>query len=305
MSDQDKKPRSNDSTLFSDEAIRRCLLGVARADEKATFEELLLLNDELEKRTRIAELELADDFSFGRLDAGERELFKRNFLVTTERQRLLAVSQALRTTLLQEAKAAAFAAERKNASQRFQSPALFLLSRPVSRFAVAVLAVLLMGTLGALLLKAPRTKPEVVKREPVPTPERQYAHPVNSQTPAASPTPKPSATVPLKTLVLQINGSVNDHQLELDTAATEQDVIRLELILASHQAAKYKAELTTAAGDQVLVSPELSTTQELEQAKLILDVPAQKLTPGAYRVKLTRLSNNQTFDVGVYSFRIK
>ena len=67
---------------MTDDAIRRSLLGRADAVEQAKFEALLMLDDAFERRVHRLELELADDFSFGRLSSEEQQLFTTRFLVT-------------------------------------------------------------------------------------------------------------------------------------------------------------------------------------------------------------------------------
>src|SRR5215510_5874204 len=80
---------------FSDEAIRRFLLGSLDSNEQSLFEQSLFTDDELEDRVRLAELELTDDYATARLSDAEQQLFRQRFLLTTDRQRELSVSQAL------------------------------------------------------------------------------------------------------------------------------------------------------------------------------------------------------------------
>src|SRR5678809_50964 len=94
MSDQDNNSGTGDLTPLSDEMIRRCLLGAALPGEQSSFEERLLVDDEFERRVRLAELELADDFSFERLDAEDR-LQLRRIAVQLLPERLLQESRCL------------------------------------------------------------------------------------------------------------------------------------------------------------------------------------------------------------------
>ena len=70
----DNNVTSNDggSRPFSDETIRRFLLGGLSASERPLFEQRLITDDDLDARVRLAELELADDYAFERLSAPER-----------------------------------------------------------------------------------------------------------------------------------------------------------------------------------------------------------------------------------------
>src|SRR5216110_2204124 len=80
---------------FSDEAIRRFLLGGLDATEQSLFEHSLFVDESLEERVRLVELELPDDYTANRLTRADRELFRQRFLLTPDRERKLEVSKAL------------------------------------------------------------------------------------------------------------------------------------------------------------------------------------------------------------------
>src|SRR5260370_12529856 len=80
---------------FSDETIRRFLLGSLRASEQPLFEQRLMSDVSLDARARLVELDLADDYACGRLTTPDRKLFEQRFLVTVGRQRKLTVSTLL------------------------------------------------------------------------------------------------------------------------------------------------------------------------------------------------------------------
>src|SRR5258706_15294864 len=81
---------------LSDEAIPRFLLGRLRAQEQIAFERQLFSDPPLDSRVRLAELDLADDYTYLRLGAGDRDLFEEKFLMTANRRRQVEVSTALR-----------------------------------------------------------------------------------------------------------------------------------------------------------------------------------------------------------------
>ena len=80
----------------SDETIRRFLLGGLSVSDQPLFEQSLFLSEGLDTRVRLAEVELADDYAYGRLTPADRKLFEENFLVTADRERELRVSDVLR-----------------------------------------------------------------------------------------------------------------------------------------------------------------------------------------------------------------
>src|SRR2546425_4847969 len=87
---------ANSSVVFSDDAIRRFLLGELTVAEQTAFENRLVADDELEARVRLSELGLADDYVQRRLPRAESLRVQARFLVTRDRQHMAAVSQALR-----------------------------------------------------------------------------------------------------------------------------------------------------------------------------------------------------------------
>src|ERR1051326_3472455 len=86
------------SESFSDETIRRFLLGHLDSHEQGVLQHALITTDELAERVRLAEFELSDDYAANRLSAPERSMFNGRFMLTTERQRKVHVSQALQNT---------------------------------------------------------------------------------------------------------------------------------------------------------------------------------------------------------------
>src|SRR6266446_7528188 len=85
----------DDTQGFSEETIRRFLLGSLRASEQPLFEQRLMSDVALDARARLVELDLADDYACGRLTTPDRKLFEQRFLVTVGRQRKLRVSKLL------------------------------------------------------------------------------------------------------------------------------------------------------------------------------------------------------------------
>src|SRR4051794_29745717 len=83
------------SQTFSDEAVRRFLLGSLGPTEQSRFEHSLFVDEALDQRVRLAELELADDYSANRLSRADRDRFRQRFLLTADREKKLEVSSAL------------------------------------------------------------------------------------------------------------------------------------------------------------------------------------------------------------------
>jgi hypothetical protein len=308
--------RAGEATSISDETIRRCLLGGAHPGEQARFEELLLVDDELDKRVRLAEFELADDYSAGRLSTPEQQLFTSNFLVTEGRGQKVAVSRALRKALSRrttETDSAQSQSRQSKAGLRLLIPRLFRFDHPVVSMALAFTALALFAGLFWLLMKSPRvTQPAVVKRQAAPSPQREYAHPVGSQSPSppaesADPqkTAAPGEPSSVASLILQSGGQFDVKQtLGFAEPPGESDIVRLELFLESNAPASYRAELLTSQGQQTTVASELKAVADNQQVKVVWDVPARLLKAGDYQVKLSSPSGGLTTDVRRYYFRV-
>lgn len=317
MSEEDQDFSDRGSDFFSDETIRLFLLGRLRADERARFEERLLLDDEMERRVRRVEYELADDYAFGRLTMDERGPFTQNFLVTEERQQKLAVSQVLRKELSQQPGSTNVAQTRIMSRLRGTS-GLFgfgRVGRPALSFALAFVALLIFGGLVWLVMKSPRSKtqPAVTRRQPVPTGTREYAH-APSLTPetTGTPTPVPQTTETsgepdlsplIATFVLPKAQRAGGETIRITIPPGANDIVRLELSLESAEAATYRAELFTAEGQSITVGPEVRVSSSNLQAKVVLDVPARLLKVGDYQIKLSRTAGGSVQDVGRYYFR--
>src|SRR6202007_585924 len=80
---------------FSDEAVRRFLLGSLNTTEQSLFEHSLFVDEAPAQRVRLAELKLPDDYKPNRLSRADRDLFRRRFLLTADREKKLEVSRAL------------------------------------------------------------------------------------------------------------------------------------------------------------------------------------------------------------------
>lgn len=299
------------SDSISDETIRRCLLGYAHADEQAKFEELLLLDDEMEKRVRLAEFELADDFSFGRLSADERELFTSNFLVTKERGQSLAASLALRKALSRrtaETNAIETQSRQSIAGWRLTNSSLFRYDNPVFSFGLALVALVLFGGLFWLLIKSPHVQPpEVVKHPTAPSPGRESHHPGGPQSPPQTPDSviTPAESAPVATLMLGPDPQSDDrHSVHFTTPPMEIDFVRLEFLLEASEAATYQAELLTSEGQQIAVASKLTSVNANQQMKLVWDVQATLLRAANYQVILRLVNGEQAQEVGRYNFTV-
>lgn len=279
---------------FSDDAVRRFLLGQLNADEQPDFERRLFLDSELEERVRRAEFELADDYAFSRLRAEDRERFEQRFLAGADRKLKLNVSNALRDrfgfTEVPVGTPARFIKQLRN---------LFDFNRLSVRIAFGVvMVVVIVGGAWLLIKKEPQIKDTITRiakiRRPQPTKApREEAHHPRRET----------STVEIVTLspdVLLDSGKAPS--INLPSGA--HDIVRLELMVESEPSALYQAQLSTIEGQTVLTAESLKAA-EVAGKKIDIDVPVGLLKAGDYRITLRRVSDTSQESVANYYFRVR
>src|SRR5215510_10398793 len=84
---------------FSEEEVRQFLLTTLGSEKQHAFESSLLANEQLERRVRLAEFELCDDYAARKLTRSDAKLFESSFLITNDRKVKLRVSRALHDQL--------------------------------------------------------------------------------------------------------------------------------------------------------------------------------------------------------------
>ena len=297
------------SSEFSDEAIRRFLLGRLSASEQPAFEQQLFSEDSLDARVRLAELELADDYAYGRLDGAERELFEEKFLLSVDRRRQVEVSRVLRDRF-----ASASVVKTKTT---FVAGLRTLLgfTRPAWRFAfTAVIVILLVGTVWVVVKKERRIKEEITKqfsrrRSPPATVSPESGHPTNTSMPEhqVSPSPMPvhdqtAASPVIVSIALMPAVSPDSRNMpSVNLPKGAQDIVRLQLALKPDQPGPYRAELLSNDGQSVLIAESIKAADNGSQ--IDFDVPARLLKTGNYQIRLGRDRANE--NKGSYYFRVE
>jgi hypothetical protein len=282
---------------FSDEFIRTFLLGGLDASEQMRFEHSLFADDNLEQRVRLAELELSDDYAAHRLERSDRELFQHRFLLTTDRERTVAISKALHDT---------FALTGSHATFWHNTIGIFDVRRHALRYAFATvtLMLLLLGT--ALLIKrenlhrAGVTTPRVSPK-PTATAVQQPAHhpsipsdPTHNET---SPAP-PSHDRVTTGMVLEAGTPLES----APTISTSGDFLIIQLTLDGPFAEAYGVSVMTVSGEAVFSADKLP---RVEEKSLDFDLPTASIKPGDFKITLTRLDGESGQNAGTYYFRVR
>lgn len=308
-----KYTNMQNSTNFSDDAVRRFLLGRLGSAELSIFEARLIADDDLEARVRLAEFDLADDYVFSRLSLDERQRFKERFLLGADRKLKLSVSSALRDRLV-------FNQPSVKSTTRFLGR-FWLLSPfngPVARIAFAVVTLLVVvGSALLLIKKGPRITNgigrivKIRRLQPQSTPgEAQHAPdnsaPEHRETPSTM--PGHDRIAPSRTIQsIKLSPAVSLESGEapsINLTNGEQDILRLELAVKPDPSGLYQAQLSTINGQDVLTAESLRPI-DVDARKIELDLPASLLKAGDYRVKLSRIHDGSAQALANYYFRVK
>jgi hypothetical protein len=285
---------------FSDETIRRFLLGDLNSAEQSNFERSLFMDSDLEERVRLAELELSDDYASAGLSDGEREVIRQQFLLTSGRKRQFQVSQALQNSF---AIKSALATPR-TISQRMLG--LFDLRQHAWKYAFATLILIILLTTAVLVTRNPSriaiwgTPNRVAPRPSATAPPRITNHTTNAPAPAHN---EQSSPLPLH------GGELNSLDLNsstpLDTSpviGSTNDVVQLQLKLDDPPSEFYDLNLMTAAGESVFTAKAI---KRAETNLLIVDVPGSALTAGDFQILLIRAGIDSKESAGTYYFRVR
>jgi len=290
----------NQRPAFSDEMIRRFLLGTLSETERARFEQSLFTDDELSERVRLAELELSDDFAAGRLSPPERDLFGAGFLLTDDRQGQVKVSEALQERMSFPSPV------RVHQSMLAPVVSVFDLRRHAWKYAFAALILmLLLG--GALLVRKERSR-EAQRHNPTPAAPKPSVtavpnpahHSGNSTVPAH---PEESPALPLHegstpSVVLNSNTPVEASPV----IRTSGDIVTVELRLDQPLADSYDVQVMTTAGEPVFLTNGIKRT---DTDTLGFDVPASAIERGDFQIVLRRVDGESRKNAGTYYLRVR
>jgi hypothetical protein len=287
--------------VFSDEAIRRFLLGSLNSSDQALLEHSLFMDETLEERVRLAELELSDDYTTDRLTPADRELFTQRFLLTTDRARTLAVSKALHDNF-----AVADSIARVSFWQNAVS--LFDFRRHAWKYAFATLSLILLLLATALLVKKDQPRWYVYPFKPPKAGPRPSATSTPRITNHTNNAPAPTHNESSPTLPLHeglTTSIVLDSKTPLESApaiSTGGDVLTVQLTLDEPFAESYDVSVMTVAGEPVFSA---DGVQRTEEQTLGFDVPSDSIKRGDFKVTLTRIDGESKENAGTYYFRVR
>ena len=264
------------------------------------FEEQLFTDSDLEDRVRLAEFELADDYTFKRLTESEAKSFAEKYLLTAARKQKLSVSKALRDRFRPETKAGIYRGLR----------ALLDLRQMTWRHAIAALVLILIFVMIFLATKEPQIAKRFLpdhfnQRHHATTPTPQEMHHATGPPATAHSDEAPVKPVHESPLVIALT-SMNtiDQGPVVVLPPSENAVARFQLSIKAGQEGVYRAELQTSRGEKVFNAESLKAYGS-RPSSFSFDVPASALKSGQYEIRLTRSGDRTKRQVIQYYFSVQ
>jgi hypothetical protein len=284
--------RSHPQQAFSDNAIRQFLLGRLDGKDLSAFERALFLDSQLEQRTRLEEIALADDYVTRRLRGKELQAFVEAFSFSTARLRQTEVSRALRECF------APAHADGANVRQRFE--------RPVWKMAFATMILIMMlatiwvATKERRIVKRflpHRTRPAAVT---TPTPEVAHHAAHASERPAhredSSEPPSHEAAA-----AIVLDSTSTEENAPIVTFATVPDQnVRVQLLLSEAFQSTYRAELIKRTGELVFSEAEIPIDANADRVNF--DIPRENFAAADFQIRLTRTADGKQT---IYLLRVR
>lgn len=278
---------------FSDETIRRFLLGELTGDQ-SHFEEQLLTDEDLAARVRLAELELCDDYASTRVSNHEQQVFRERFLLTVDRKQALAVSTALGGRF-------GTSATEHSLVDRIRN--FININQVAWKYAFAGL-ILIIVLATAMLVTKDHSRitwiPKGAQPKPSATTAPQPAH--HGTNPSAPSHNEQSPELPLHdsltpSVVLTSNTPIDSSPVITNA---NRDVVRFEIVLDQPAVEFYDVNVATLSGESVFSANAIKRAED----KLVLDIPANAISSGDYQVSLTR-NDEARQSAGTYYFRVR
>ncbi len=266
--------------------IRLYLLGQLAEEERRQFEELLMSRDESFEELLAAEDELIDSYVGGALSAREREQFELYFLATPERRRKVSFARTLSRYISERGGEKAFAQNvadaraapnaAPNAAPKWSRylPPFLRMENPLAGFSFA--AILLLVLFGGVWLVVNNLR----------DPARGGAVVAVTLTP----------------------GQVRDSGAEVKTVSISPDIgaaeLRLTLATTEHQS--FRAVVNPVGEERdAFVAEDLKPLKSDTGSFVVVNVPADVLDAGDYRVRLYGSGGGEDEVVDSYYFRVR
>jgi len=314
---------------LSEQNIRQYLLGELSEQEQVEIEDRAFEDQRVLEQILAVEQDLIDDYVSGDIPEEQRQEFQQHFLASAERKKKIAFAKALAAVVNQNP---ALVIDRATApSWRTKLAAFF--ARPVTAYSFAAASLLLLIVGSWLVVDRIRLRSEIAQLRTAQesqtaqnrqlekdlanerlqnqelmanrgTPLQQTPTPeIRSESPQQPTTPTSPVVVALSLLPGISRGSNSLPQLAI---AKDVTLVRLQIgIDPQENYRRYRVELRTENGRQVLAQGNLLARTGSHGRSIPLSVPASDLGNGRYELTLKGITESGTTeDVGFYYFDV-
>jgi hypothetical protein len=284
------------------------LLGNLTEDEQVQVEDRTFSDPDYLAALEAAEADLIDNYVRGDLSQSERRSFERLFFASSQRRSKVEFARAL-ARVTAESKRTALA------PQPSARPSLLAFLRgwnPAFQFASAVAALIFIAGASWLMVQNSVMRSRVAALEAqnrtIEAREQTLQRELLAQS-QRPPAPLP-ATAPVPIIASLVfppgltRAETHREQLVLNPSSQLAHIeIQLE---ARDDYPRYRGELRTAGGEEILTQEGLRKHRNSEGDSVTVDVPASSLATGEYELGLKGLSQGQSVvDIGYYYFSIR
>ena len=314
---------------LSEQDIRQYLLGELSEQEQVEIEDRAFANQTVLQEILAVEQDLIDDYVSGDIPEEKRQGFEMRFLASPERRKKVAFAKALAAVVNESPATAPSVAIAP--SWRTRLTAFFI--RPVTAYSFAAASLLLFVVGSLLVVDRIRLHSELAQLRSTQesqiaqvrrlekdlanehlrndelmanrgTPTQQTPTPQNAPESQQQPTTPTSPVVVALSLFPGISRSGNS--LPRLSIAKDVSLVRLQIGIDPQETyRRYRVELRTEKGQQVLAQGNLAARAGRNGRSIPLNVPASALTKGRYEVTLKGITESGTTeDVGFYYFEV-
>jgi len=314
---------------LSEQNIRRYLLGELSEQARVEIEDRAFEDQKVLQEILAVEQDLIDDYVSGDIPEEKLQGFETHFLASAERRKKVAFAKALAAVVNESPATATNVATAP--SWRTRLTAFFI--RPVTAysFAAASLVLFVVGSLLVLdrirlhselaqlrsaqesqiaqlrqlekdLANERLRNDELMANRETPTPQTV----IPETKPESPPQPTTPASPVVAALSLFPGISRSGNSVPKLSVAQDVSLVRLQIGIDPQETyRRYRVELRTEKGQQVLVQENLTARKGSKGRSIPLSVPASALKNGRYEVTLKGITESGTSeDVGFYYFEV-
>jgi hypothetical protein len=307
----------------------RYLLGELSEQEQAAFEERYFRDPQVFNQVLQVESELVDAYARGRLSTETRERFESSYLKHQARRQRVEFAKTLTTRIDENEEARNQVSQSSRSTSQvswWQSLLSFGSERPKLRFAIALLAVLIVLSGAWIVVNNLRRQRQPTftqakqenqeqrqqdQQTPQQTPERQNQEEHTAQVSPGSTEPSPSPVIKTPrtvSLALTVGGVRDASGGPTQTLFIPSDTTQAQILLnlKDDSYPRYRASLQKIGGPEIFTQTNLRPRISKAGAKFVFTVRATQLTKGDYALTLSGFTpQGEVDDLSKSLFRVE